>query len=88
MLSAYHTRTINLAKAAVATGRPSSIYLSMAMAAAVWTIPAMLAVFICCGLGLNGVAILYVCLPLIGISVAGCCGYIGWVYWRAMMHRS
>lgn len=88
MLRAYHKRIVDLAEAAVATGRPSIFYLSLAKAAAIWTVPAIFAIFVCCGLGLKGSALLLVCLPLVAITIAGCCGYVGGIYWRAMMQGS
>ena len=81
----YHQRLLIAADTAVATGRASSIYFSMLRSAAIWTLPAISAVVICGNMGLGGIPSLYVCMPLILVSVAGCCGYIGWVYWRAMM---
>lgn len=85
MLRAYHQKMIDLAEAAVATGRPATIYLAMAKAASVWIIPAIIGILVCSCLGLVGPALLYICLPLIAVTIAGGCGYIGWIYWRAMM---
>lgn len=83
----YHQRLLIAADTAVATGRASSIYFSMLRSAAIWTVPAIAAVMICAHMSLDGINSLYVCLPLILVSVAGSCGYIGWVYWRAMARR-
>jgi hypothetical protein len=85
MFRSYHQRLQIAADSAVATGRVSSIYFSMLRSSAIWTLPAIAAVMICGHMGLGGIPSLYVCLPLILMSVAGCCGYVGWVYWRAMM---
>ena len=87
MLRAYHRRTIERANAAVESGQIAKIYASMSGAALVWVIPALVALVVCLAFGLEGTASLYVSVPLVAVSIAGGCLYIGWVYGRAILRQ-
>jgi len=87
MLGDYHRRTIERAETAVASGETATIYAAMTGAAVVWGVPAPLAILICVALGLKGTASFFVTVPLVGLSIAGGCIYIGWVYGRALLRR-
>jgi hypothetical protein len=56
----------------------------MVKASLVWVVPAAIAFVICLVFGLEGGVSLLVSLPLVAISIAGCCGYVGWVYASAL----
>lgn len=83
-MRAYHRRTVQRADAAAATGQLGVIYTSMIQAGLVWILPALLAVVICWTFGLTGVESLYLSVPLVALSIFGCCGYVGWIYARAL----
>ena len=87
MLKDYHRRTVQRAEAAVTTGQLATIYSSMVKAALIWAIPALLAVAVCWIFGLTGTDSLYVSVPLVALSIAGGCIYVGWVYGRALSAR-
>jgi len=87
MFRAYHHRIVERANAAVASGRIATIYTSMVGAAVVWAIPALLAIVICLAFGLKGTDSLLVSVPLVAVSIAGGCIYIGWIYGRAIQRR-
>lgn len=56
--------------------------------AAIWTIPAIVAVLICAIIGLHGPSSLWVSLPAVGITILGSCVYVPMVYVAAMKrHR-
>ena len=87
MLRAYHRRTVERAEAAVASGRMRDIYNSMVTAALVWCIPAIATLVICIVFGFEGGTSLLVSVPLVAVSIAGACGYVGWIYTRALSRR-
>lgn len=75
----YHHHLTKRAEEATAVGIIPAL-LAMQRDAALWTIPALLAVIICWTLQLSGTAALWVAIPLVAISFAGCVIYVGAVY--------
>jgi hypothetical protein len=87
-MSVYHTELVERAEAAVASGSVIVALAAMQKDAALWALPALLAVLICTAFGLSGTASLWVSLPLVGVSIAGGVIYIGAIYASAWSRRA
>lgn len=88
MMRGYHQSLIERADAAASSGSLWTIYAAMQRDAAVWVLPALLAVVICLMFNLSGTSSLWVSLPLVGISLFGCVIYVGTIYGRAIKRRT
>ena len=84
----YHAHLVERADAAASAGSTLVALASMQRDAAIWALPALLAVVICWLFQLSGAPSLWVSLPLVGISIIGCTGYVGAIYFRAIMRRT
>lgn len=82
----YHERVTKRANDAAATGM-GAVLAAMQWDAALWAIPALLAVVLCWAFQLSGVAALFVAVPLIAVSLFGCVLYLGIVYGCAIKRR-
>ncbi|WP_296219948.1 hypothetical protein [uncultured Sphingomonas sp.] len=88
MIRAYHERVVTRAEAAA--GRDHVVYLLSGIwrDAAIWSIPALVAMLICAAFGLQGLPSLWVSLPAVAVAMLGSCIYVPAVYLAAMKRRS
>lgn len=84
VMSSYHKWAVGRAEAAAATGSLFTVMIEVQLQAALWAIPAAIALLVCWFAGLSGTAALLVSTPLVVVSVGGSCVYTGWIFARAV----
>jgi hypothetical protein len=77
MIRQYHARLVERADAAASSGNAFVALASMRRDAAIWVLPALLAVVLCWIFQLSGMSSLWVSLPLVGVSIVGCSVFVG-----------
>ena len=87
MIRGYHHGLVARAEKAVSTGSIFTVLSAMQREAAIWALPALVAVAICWVFGLSGSNSLWISLPLVGITILGSGAYVCTVYVQAMARR-
>ena len=87
MLRRYHQGLIERANKVAANGSPFAMIAAMQRDAIIWALPALAALAICSLAQLSGSSSLWVSVPLVSASIAGCVFYVGLIYGAAIKRR-